>query len=234
MDELLLCNDLKGLRQANQELHDEIDRLAQSNRDYERRTYNLERDIVLREERIRYLEKELANTIELSIQEREELEKEISDLKKIVYYLKKEIEQKDKELTTRENQLAEFDIREKKLKTRIREISKSADRYLPFSLLNIELYEEDISELEEKILIMAWDIETITDRPGELPLPQYDGDECCQFLKKPSKLKDSSGYPKGTPKNEEMRKDLKKGKTLDECHAIARKWIHSILNICHI
>jgi len=36
------------LHQANQELHDEIDRLAQSNRDYERRTYNnLERDIVL-------------------------------------------------------------------------------------------------------------------------------------------------------------------------------------------
>src|SRR6185436_11008294 len=91
-----------------------------------RRVYNLERDIVLREERIRYLEKELANTIELSIQEREELEKEISDLKKIVYRLKKEIEQKDKKLITRENQLAEFDIREKKLKTRIREISKSA------------------------------------------------------------------------------------------------------------
>jgi len=126
MDELLQSNDLKGLRQANQELHDEIDRLAQSNRDYERRTYNLKRDIVLREERIRYLEKELANTIELSIQERGELEKEISDLKKIVYYLKKEIEQKDKELITRENQLAEFDVREKKLKTRIREISKSA------------------------------------------------------------------------------------------------------------
>ena len=46
MDELLQSKDLKGLRQANQELHDEIDRLAQSNRDYERRTYNLERDIV--------------------------------------------------------------------------------------------------------------------------------------------------------------------------------------------
>ncbi|CAG8674783.1 8222_t:CDS:1, partial [Paraglomus brasilianum] len=114
------------LRQANQELHDEIDQLAQSNRDYERRTYNLKRDIVLREERIRYLEEELANTIKLSIQEREELEKELSDLKKIVYYLKREIEQKDKELITRENQLAEFDIRENKLKTRIREISKSA------------------------------------------------------------------------------------------------------------
>ena len=114
MDELLQSNDLKGLRQANQELHYEIDQLAQSNRDYERRTYNLKRDIVLREERIRYLEKELANTIELSIQERGEVEKEISDLKKIVYYLKKEIEQKDKELTTRENQLAEFDVREKK------------------------------------------------------------------------------------------------------------------------
>ncbi|CAH1767814.1 11101_t:CDS:1 [Entrophospora sp. SA101] len=134
MDELLQSrplgdssnHDLKGQRQANQELHDEIDQLAQSNRDYERRTYNLERDIVLREERIRYLEEELANTIELSIQEREELEKETPDLKKIVYHLKKEIEQKDKELITRENQLAEFDVREKKLKTRIREISKSA------------------------------------------------------------------------------------------------------------
>nr|CAG8574122.1 3960_t:CDS:2 [Entrophospora candida] len=134
MDELLQSrplgdssnHDLKGQRQANQELHDEIDQLTQSNRDYECRTYNLERDIVLREERIRYLEEELANTIELSIQEREELEKETSDLKKIVYHLKKEIEQKDKELITRENQLAEFDVREKKLKTRIREISKSA------------------------------------------------------------------------------------------------------------
>ncbi|CAG8666396.1 10293_t:CDS:2, partial [Paraglomus occultum] len=83
-------------------------------------------DIILREKRIRYLEDELANTIELSIQEREELEKEISDLKKIVYELKKEIEQKDKELLNRETQLAEFDVREKKLKTRIREISKSA------------------------------------------------------------------------------------------------------------
>ena len=40
------------LRQANQELRDEIDRLAQSNRDYECRTYNLERDIVLHEKRI--------------------------------------------------------------------------------------------------------------------------------------------------------------------------------------
>ncbi|CAJ0843496.1 14_t:CDS:2 [Entrophospora sp. SA101] len=112
MDELLQSrplgdssnHDLKGQRQANQELHDEIDQLAQSNRDYERRTYNLERDIVLREERIRYLEEELANTIELSIQEREELEKETPDLKKN----------------------PEFDVREKKLKTRIREISKSA------------------------------------------------------------------------------------------------------------
>jgi len=36
MDELLQSKDLKGLSQANQELHNEIDRLAQSNRDYER------------------------------------------------------------------------------------------------------------------------------------------------------------------------------------------------------
>ncbi|CAG8471392.1 2553_t:CDS:1, partial [Paraglomus occultum] len=48
---------MEELRQANQELHYEIDQLAQSNRDYERRTYNLKRDIVLCEERIRYLEK---------------------------------------------------------------------------------------------------------------------------------------------------------------------------------
>ena len=41
--------------------------------------------------------------------------------------------------------------------------------------------------------------------------------------------KDSSGYPKGTPKNEEMLEDLKKGKTLEECHAIAKKWIRSII-----
>ncbi|CAG8620219.1 4227_t:CDS:2, partial [Paraglomus occultum] len=114
------------LRQTNQELHDEIDRLAQSNRDYGNAEHTILNGYSFREERIRYLEEELANTIELSIQEREELEKEITDLKKIVYHLKKEIEQKDKELITRENQLAEFDVREKKLKTRIREISKSA------------------------------------------------------------------------------------------------------------
>ena len=41
--------------------------------------------------------------------------------------------------------------------------------------------------------------------------------------------KDSSGYPKGTPKNEEMLEDLKKGKMVEECHVIAKKWIHSII-----
>ncbi|CAG8682936.1 8545_t:CDS:1, partial [Ambispora gerdemannii] len=97
------------LIQANQELYDEVERLAQLNRDYECQTYNLEQDIVLREERIRYLEEELANTIKLSIQERAKLKEEIRDLKKIVYKFKKEIEQKDKELIARENQLAEFD-----------------------------------------------------------------------------------------------------------------------------
>ncbi|CAG8444143.1 15894_t:CDS:2 [Funneliformis mosseae] len=78
-------------------------------KNYKCQTYNLEQDIVLHEERIQYLEEKLANTIELSIQERTELKKEIRDLKKIVYKLKKEIKQKDKELIARENQLAEFD-----------------------------------------------------------------------------------------------------------------------------
>ncbi|CAG8588377.1 1150_t:CDS:2, partial [Paraglomus brasilianum] len=41
--------------------------------------------------------------------------------------------------------------------------------------------------------------------------------------------KDLSGYPKGTPKNEEMLEDLKKGKMVEECHVIAKKWIHSII-----
>src|SRR5436190_4706639 len=45
------------------------------------------------------------------------------------------------------------------------------------NILDIELYEGDISNIDEKILVMAWDIETYSNRPGALPMAQYDGDE---------------------------------------------------------
>ncbi|RHZ80452.1 hypothetical protein Glove_135g73 [Diversispora epigaea] len=109
----------------NQELHEEIARLAQSNRDYEHKNYNLEKQIAIREERIQFLENELESVISLSSQEREELQKEISDLKKSLYQARKEIRQKEKDLAIGENQLGEFDIREKKLKHRIKELSTS-------------------------------------------------------------------------------------------------------------
>ncbi|CAG8673292.1 5247_t:CDS:1, partial [Paraglomus brasilianum] len=117
---------MEELRQVNQELHEELKRLAQSNRDYEYINYSLEKQIAIREKRIQVLEDELESVISLSSQEKEELRKEISDLKKSLYQARKEIRQKEKDLTIRENQLAEIDVREKKLKTRIREISKSA------------------------------------------------------------------------------------------------------------
>src|SRR6185369_9446600 len=114
------------LYQTNQELRDELSRLAQSNRNIEKRVYTLERAIAIREERIRFLEEELDNTIELSRQEREEMTKEITNLKRIVHQLEKENIQKDKEISNKENLINAFDEREKKLKNRIREISKSA------------------------------------------------------------------------------------------------------------
>ncbi|CAG8667060.1 9356_t:CDS:1, partial [Paraglomus brasilianum] len=114
------------LYQTNQELRDELSRLAQSNRNIEKRVYTLERAIAIREERIRFLEEELDNTIELSRQEREEMTKKITNLKRIVHQLEKENIQKDKEIINKENLINEFDEREKKLKNRIREISKSA------------------------------------------------------------------------------------------------------------
>ncbi|CAG8554076.1 915_t:CDS:1 [Acaulospora colombiana] len=108
---------MEELRQVNQELYEEIIYLAQSNRDYEHKNYNLEKQIAIREERIQFLEKELESVISLSSQEREKLQKEISDLKKSLYQARKEIKQKEKDLVIGENQLGEFDVREKKAQT---------------------------------------------------------------------------------------------------------------------
>jgi len=44
-------------------------------------------------------------------------------------------------------------------------------------IFGIEFFEDDTSNLDEKIMIMTWDIETYSNRPGELPRPQYDGDK---------------------------------------------------------
>ncbi|RIB08535.1 hypothetical protein C2G38_2211446 [Gigaspora rosea] len=84
-------------------------------RNFEQRLYTLERVIDIREERIRYLEEELNNAIELSRQDKDELLEEISKLKKIVHQLEEENKKKDKEITNKD-----------KLITEIREISKSA------------------------------------------------------------------------------------------------------------
>src|SRR5438132_4659536 len=114
---------MEELWQVNKELHEELERMAQSNRDYEHINYSLEKQIAIREKRIQFLEDELESVISLSSQEKEELQKEISDLKKSLYQARKEIRQKEKDLTTRENQLDEYDVREKKLKNRIKEPS---------------------------------------------------------------------------------------------------------------
>ena len=58
------------------------------------------------------MENELESILSLSSQEKDELQKEISNLKKSLYQARKEIRQKEKDLTTRENQLAKFDERE--------------------------------------------------------------------------------------------------------------------------
>ncbi|CAG8680495.1 3247_t:CDS:2, partial [Acaulospora morrowiae] len=117
---------MEELRQANQELHEEISRLAQSNRSIEQRVYTLERAIAICEERIRFLEEELENTIEFSNEEKEEMMKEIINLKRIVQQLEKENKQKDEKISIKDKLIMEFDECEKKLKIRIREISKSA------------------------------------------------------------------------------------------------------------
>jgi len=49
---------MSELRQLNQELHEELKRLAQSNRNYEHINYNLEKQIAIREKRIQFLEDE--------------------------------------------------------------------------------------------------------------------------------------------------------------------------------
>ncbi|CAG8617425.1 12817_t:CDS:2 [Acaulospora morrowiae] len=103
----LVKKNMKELRQTNQELHEEISCLAQSNRSIEQR--------------------ELENTIELSNEEKYEMMKEILNLKRIVRQLEKENKQKDKEISIKDKLITEFDDCEKKLKIRIREISKSAD-----------------------------------------------------------------------------------------------------------
>ncbi|CAG8770625.1 19126_t:CDS:1, partial [Gigaspora rosea] len=57
---------MEELQQSNQELHEVVSQLAESNRNFEQRLYTLERIIGIREERIRFLEEELNNTIEAS------------------------------------------------------------------------------------------------------------------------------------------------------------------------
>ena len=117
---------MEELQQTNQELYEVVSQLAESNRNFEQRLYTLERVIGIREERIRYLEEELNNAIELSRQDKEELLEEISKLKRIVHQLEEENKKKDKEISNKDKLISEFDERETKLKTRIREISKSA------------------------------------------------------------------------------------------------------------
>ncbi|RIB06971.1 hypothetical protein C2G38_471787, partial [Gigaspora rosea] len=114
------------LQQTNQELYEVVSQLEESNRNFEQRLYTLERVIGIREERIRYLEEELNNAIELSRQDKEELLEEISKLKRIVHQLEEENKKKDKEISNKDKLISELDERETKLKTRIREISKSA------------------------------------------------------------------------------------------------------------
>ncbi|CAG8528330.1 5723_t:CDS:2, partial [Acaulospora morrowiae] len=101
---------MEELRQTNQELHEEISQRA----------------IAICEERIQFLEEELENTIELSNEEKNEMMKEIINLKRIVQQLEKENKQKDEEISIKDKLITEFDECEKKLKIRIREISKSA------------------------------------------------------------------------------------------------------------
>ena len=107
---------MEELQQSNQELYEVVSQLAESNRNFEQRLYTLERVIGIREERIRFLEEELNNTIELSTQEKEELIEEISKLKRIVHQLEEENKRKDKEISNKDRLISEFDKRETKLK----------------------------------------------------------------------------------------------------------------------
>jgi len=131
------------------ELHKELERLAQSNREYEQTNYTLERQIVIREERIRYLKEELESVISLSNQEKIELQKEISDLKKSLYQVRKENWQKEKEINTRNNKLAEFDERESKLKSRIKELTTSG-RNSPQTYNQLVEMADTINNLQEE------------------------------------------------------------------------------------
>ncbi|RIB03754.1 hypothetical protein C2G38_2049011 [Gigaspora rosea] len=117
---------MEELQQSNQELHEVVSQLAESNRNFEQRLYTLERIIGIREERIRFLEEELNNTIEASTEVKEESKEEISKLKRIIRQLEEENKKKNKEISNKNELITEFDERETKLKNRIREISKSA------------------------------------------------------------------------------------------------------------
>ncbi|RIB04583.1 hypothetical protein C2G38_2048315 [Gigaspora rosea] len=94
---------MEELQQSNQELYEVVSQLVESNRNFEQRLYTLERVI-----------------------DKEELLEEISKLKRIVHQLEEENKKKDKEISNKDRLISEFDECETKLKTRIREISKSA------------------------------------------------------------------------------------------------------------
>ncbi|RIB26557.1 hypothetical protein C2G38_2266546 [Gigaspora rosea] len=100
---------MEELQQSNQELHEVVSQLAESNRNFEQRLYTLERVIGIQEERIRFLEEELNNAIELSKQDKEELIEEISKLKRIVRQLEEENKKKDKEISNKDRLISEFD-----------------------------------------------------------------------------------------------------------------------------
>ncbi|RIB15350.1 hypothetical protein C2G38_2192588 [Gigaspora rosea] len=103
---------MEELQQSNQELHEVVSQLAESNRNFKQRLYTLERIIDIREERIQFLEKELNNTIELSRQDKEKLLEEISKLKGIICQLEKKIKRKIKKFRIRMNRLELINTRE--------------------------------------------------------------------------------------------------------------------------
>ncbi|RIB14267.1 hypothetical protein C2G38_2040322 [Gigaspora rosea] len=158
---------MEELQQSNQELYEVVSQLAESNRNFEQRLYTLERVIGIREERIRFLEEELNNAIELSTQEKEELIEEISKLKRIVHQLEEENKRKDKEISNKDRLISEFDERETKLKTRIQEISKSAGNTPKAQDYTTRLVDENERLKREINTIRAWNF-------GE---NEYDSDE---------------------------------------------------------
>ncbi|RIB22435.1 hypothetical protein C2G38_2174003 [Gigaspora rosea] len=63
---------MNKLQQTNQELYEAVTQLAELNRNFKQHLYTLERIIGIQEERIRFLEEELNNTIEASTEEKKE------------------------------------------------------------------------------------------------------------------------------------------------------------------